>query len=221
MYGVIFDLGGTLKRDFSIEDSKNFMRNTFKKYKINEGYLDVFSDLLAQKMFDFTSNKNIVITAEQIFFEIFQDQLLAKNLSDDLSLSHSKFNIEDKVIHVLQKLKEDNYKLFLLSNTIWNSDLYLDEHQKFFSIFDSVFFSDKTRYRKTYKEAFENILDSEKVPASEFVMVGDSYENDIKPAQSLGMKALLFTNNSIFLPENSIEKIYEAIIKDENNESLY
>ena len=57
---------------------------------------------------------------------------------------------------------------------------------------DQVFISEETRVAKPSLQAFRNVLDQLGVAAGSVVMVGDSLEQDILPAQKVGMRPLHF-----------------------------
>jgi len=99
--------------------------------------------------------------------------------------------IYPEVDEVLKSLKEEGYKLFLLSNVDQfsfeqvKSKFNLDEY------FDKVYASCETGLLKTDKEAFEMVLKENKLKAKDVVMIGDSVESDINGAAKADIKGIL------------------------------
>ena len=101
-------------------------------------------------------------------------------------------DLPENRIHLLQKLKED-YSIFLLSNTnsihIFELERKLGtkKYNKFYNLFDKVYYSYKIGFRKPHAEAFQLIIDENKLNANEILFIDDSPQH-IKGAKKLGIK---------------------------------
>jgi HAD superfamily hydrolase (TIGR01549 family) len=95
-----------------------------------------------------------------------------------------------ETIEVLTKLKKD-YKLALLSNTDpFSIDPVLEKYElrKYFNV---MAFSYELGCLKTNAKMFEHVLRKLGVKKNEAIMVGDSIQSDIEPAENAGIKAVL------------------------------
>lgn len=87
------------------------------------------------------------------------------------------------------------YKLGLISNTERTSGHFLQiGYQEILKRFSFCFFSDERRIRKPDREAFMVTATELGVDPSDCIMIGDSIENDCKPAIDCGMKAIHFSD---------------------------
>tara|TARA_E500000331_G_scaffold353467_1_gene404235 strand:- start:4464 stop:5069 length:606 start_codon:yes stop_codon:yes gene_type:complete len=99
---------------------------------------------------------------------------------------------ERRLIHI-QKLSK-NYKIFLLSNT---NEIHINAFRKkigekrwlhFSSLFTKIYLSHKIGFRKPNKEAFEIILDENKLKANNVFFIDDSPQH-IQAARSVGIQS--------------------------------
>ncbi len=96
----------------------------------------------------------------------------------------------EESLEVLSTLKE-KYKLVLLSNT---DQFSADQVIKKFDLekyFDKIVLSYKHGKLKTNPETFKDIANDMGVDVTDMVMIGDSLESDMKPAEEAGAKAVL------------------------------
>lgn len=99
--------------------------------------------------------------------------------------------IKPEVPMLLEGLKNKSYKLGMISNI---PNPYFD-HPKKHNIkkyFDSVIYSYEIGMTKSNPKIFTVALSLLHVEPSEAVMVGDSMNSDIRPAEALGIKGILF-----------------------------
>lgn len=88
------------------------------------------------------------------------------------------------------------YKLCVISDTIVTTGVGLREilaHHKLTQYFDGYAFSDEVGRSKPHPDMFTSAKDQMGVEFSEMVHIGDRDNKDIKGAQALGMKAILYT----------------------------
>ena len=101
-------------------------------------------------------------------------------------------DLPENRINLLKKLK-NNYSIFLLSNTNsihiaeFKNRLGNNQYNKFYNLFNKVYYSHKIGFRKPQSEAFQIILDENKLLANEVFFIDDSYQH-IKGAEKLGIK---------------------------------
>ena len=101
----------------------------------------------------------------------------------------------DGVAHALAALSAD-YKLCVVSDAIVSPGRCLRQWLEMNGLkryFGGFAFSDEVGYSKPHREMFASAASQVGVDITDMVHVGDRDHNDIKGAQALGMKAILFT----------------------------
>lgn len=122
--------------------------------------------------------------AEQMAWELLQagHSLFAANVA----------SLYDDTVPTLQRLRDDGYKLAIVSN--WDTPLDpLAERLGIAKYFDVITASHDTRVRSAKPDSyiFEYTLNAVGVSAEETVHVGDTYEADIIGAQEVGIRPIL------------------------------
>lgn len=88
----------------------------------------------------------------------------------------------------LKRLSQ-NYRLFILANQGKSARSFLEENGAG-DLFDGIYLSGEVNLLKPEKEFFQKLLLEEQLEPKETLMVGDDLENDVAPAQALGMQAV-------------------------------
>jgi putative hydrolase of the HAD superfamily len=165
----------------------------FKKYKeINKRYWNLYRQNL--------------VTKEQVRDGRFKDTLSffsrgnLNELSDELSrlyvrLGPYKTNLFPHAHEVLSELNQ-KYELHIITNgfvevqhiKLKNSDL-----TKYFNV---IVCSEETGKKKPHKDVFNFALKKAGANPKDAIMIGDSFEADIKGALKVGMKAIWFNPNN-------------------------
>lgn len=108
----------------------------------------------------------------------------------DLFASPEAWRLYPEVESVLETLKNEGKKLIIVSN--WDSRLFgLCEKLKIASYFDSIMASAVFGASKPSATIFQEALKRSAVSPEQAVHIGDSYEDDIKGANSAGVQAVL------------------------------
>lgn len=184
---IIFDLFGVIINSNFGNLEENLKRNNVKisSNLFNKNFKEVFQlnhfnniedgiDLLLQKIGE---ENNLSLKQEQIeFFKYLKDKLV----------------VREEVVLLLKFLKKMGFKLAILSNSFQIDlkilrDLNLD-------LFDQIFLSCDTKILKPDLNAFKKVCNFFNLRPQECLMVGDSYEKDLEPAEKLGMKTILFSD---------------------------
>ena len=100
-----------------------------------------------------------------------------------------------EVKSALTKLRQ-NHTLILVSNTDEFSAPRVLEKFQLNELFEKMFFSFEVGLLKTDPDFFTEVLHQTNLTATEVVMVGDSMESDILPAQRAGIRAILVDRRS-------------------------
>ena len=102
-------------------------------------------------------------------------------------------------VKFLKKISS-NYTIFLLSNT---NAIHIYEFEKkigskryneFYNLFEKVYYSHKIGFRKPHSEAFQLVLNTNKLSADEVLFIDDSPQH-IKGAKKLGIKTYHLKEN--------------------------
>ena len=202
MKAILFDFGGTLDTD-GIHWSELFWE-TYVHF-----HIPVTKENL-REAFIYSERKIAnVIKPEFSMKQTLEKQLLyqLEYLQDKHYLpSYYSFIIDELseycyryVIKTVMRSKEllenlnSQYSLGIISNYYGNLETVLQELsiKKYFS---SVIDSTKLKIRKTDKQIFKVALNDLAMVPQEVIMIGDSYENDIIPAKSIGCFTIWIQN---------------------------
>lgn len=182
---IIFDLGGViLNIDYRLTIA------AFEKLGVKNADL-FYSKKVQNPIFD-------KIEIGEITANYFLDELQKKTNNAEIKQLESAWNAmlldlpESRLNHI-QKLSK-NYKIFLLSNT---NEIHINAFRKkigekrwlqFSSLFTKMYLSHEIGFRKPNKEAFQIILDENKLKANDVFFIDDSPQH-IKAARSLGIQS--------------------------------
>jgi HAD superfamily hydrolase (TIGR01549 family) len=191
---LLFDFGGTLDTD-GIHWSEKF----YEVY--NEFHIPVSKDNFREA---FVYSEQTIANIIKPDFNL--KQTMKTQIKYQLEYLLNKFNLTESFTMILDQMTEycyrsvnqnvktsrevldklsSKYLLGVVSNFYGNVDTVLEElslKKYFTSIVDSAVVG----IRKPEPGIFELALNELSVKPNEAVMIGDSYDNDIKPAKSLG-----------------------------------
>lgn len=95
----------------------------------------------------------------------------------------------DSSIELAYKLKEEGYKLYLLSNYPKTAFQFITEKYKFFKIFDGGIISYKYKLLKPEKEIYDTLIDKYGLDPKKTLFIDDTKENT-DMAEVIGFKTL-------------------------------
>lgn len=97
-----------------------------------------------------------------------------------------------KMTRLVQKLKQQGIKLFILSNNFAERTAYYDKHFPFLKyLFEKVYYSWQTGFIKPDTRAYQNILTENNLKPEKCAYFDDS-ETNIQVATNLGIKSFIF-----------------------------
>lgn len=96
-------------------------------------------------------------------------------------------------VELLQELKEQNYRIWGLTN--WSAETIQTAYRRydFFKLFDGIVVSGEEKLIKPDKRIYQVLLDRYKLNAEESVFIDDNLAN-IEAARGLELNAILFDN---------------------------
>lgn len=147
--------------------------------------------------------------------KISQNQLRRGRLSETFNLLNLKFSIEeidsfsrsyieelpgnnflfDGTIEILNYLIP-KYRLHIITNGFQKVQLIKMKKSKIEKYFTTITTSDEAGVRKPHPKIFYTAISKAGISPNQSLMIGDSFEADIKGAQKIGMKTLFFNHRN-------------------------
>lgn len=184
---IIFDIGNVLltfePREFLLEFTSDMSRINYFISNVtgSEIWLKLDRGLLS------------IEDAKNVFFVKYPEEV------ELLTLFFEKwfeiFKPIQKNIEILKKLKQNDYKVFALSNFIKESYEFVINKFEFFSLFDGQVISWREKVIKPELEIYAILLNRYNLIAQECVFL-DDYSSFLFSAQRLGINTILITENT-------------------------
>lgn len=214
--GLLFDYGGTI--DTNGVHWGEIIRNAYQRYKVpvtreafRDAYVHVERMLGKQPIIrpDHTFKEVLHIKLELQFDTLnIDDKLLAATIADTCYAETRQTILRtSEVLNTLRKY----YPMILVSNFYGNLQTVLEEF-KLTSYFDQVIESAGTGIRKPDPAIYELGVKALGLHPGETVIIGDSYKNDIRPANLLGCPSIWLKGKGWDEQDEAIE--HPFIIKD-------
>lgn len=206
---VLFDLGDTLiyfNGDWS--DVLNRSTKTLWISLSNSGIRvdpDAFIVDFSQRMrsyysgrdeslIEYTTANVLIDTLSQYGILNVPTPIITQSLKEMYSISQAHWKIESDAVFTLEWLKNNGYRLGLISNASDSEDVYaLLKQHKIDGYFEKIVVSANFGMRKPHPSIFLSTLEYFSVPPEQSLMVGDKLSMDILGANNLGMKTAWIT----------------------------
>jgi len=123
----------------------------------------------------------------------------------------SSYQPNERVVRLVDRLRNAGYELLYLSDNTRERVAYLDERYSFLQKFDNGIFSHVVKHKKPDPIIYQLVLAKASHPSNECVYIDDKPEY-LGPAKSLGMEVIAFKSASqletrlkelLFLPDAS------------------
>lgn len=233
----IFDLYGTLVNINTNEEFSFLWEKLRLFYSFNRAIYT--RDELKSKYFTLVNKKldsNLCASypdfdIEEVFKElyIYKNIYPSKDLIKDTAhffriLSIEKLELYEGVANLLDKLKNKNKRIFLLTNAQKIFTSYELELLGIKKYFDGILYSSDYKVSKPSKEFYNILLNKYNLIVKETIMIGNDYFCDITPAKNLKLDTLYIhsnispqlnyeVNSTYKILDGNVEKINELIIK--------
>ncbi|MBM7643001.1 HAD family hydrolase [Streptococcus loxodontisalivarius] len=229
----IFDFYGTLVHIETDEESLDFWRTiaelysslgaTYEASELRKAYIRLVADeeanLAQPSQLDY-----VEIDILQVFKRLYTECPNRDKLSWKLDLETASrliaaaFRIEsrkelrayDATVQLLDYLKSQGDKIFLLSNAQKAFTLQELKQTGLYDYFDKIYISSDYGMKKPRPQFWEMVLTENKLNLSESVMIGNDFTTDIAIADSLGMDSIFinsFNYNEKELKEKNTSKV--------------
>jgi len=203
----IFDFYGTLA-NIKTEESKDELWEKMSTYFSFFG-VGYDPDEMKSKFYKYqrriaeaSGNKeNVEINIEDVFFQLFKKKKINPKMRSVKEiarvfrlLSLEKLEVMPYADKVLQKLKDNGNKLYLLADA---QSCYIKfelvalglEHY-----FDKIYISSEAGLKKPDASVFDQVIKENKLNPKKTVMIGDEFETDIVGANTYGIKSIYIHN---------------------------
>jgi putative hydrolase of the HAD superfamily len=141
-----------------------------------------------------------------------------EELADNYSKIHEGlWHLLDDVEETLQKIKERNIKLGIMTNGTSESQRGKLRRFDIEKYFDYIFIEGEVGYGKPDIKIYEYMLQTTGVECNKIIMVGDNLVWDIEPPQKLGIYTVWINTKEVILekfnikPDKIIQKISDII----------
>ena len=142
------------------------------------------------------------------------DAVLRDALDAHYAVTQKNWHLEDDTIDCLKTLREQNYRLGLVSNAGDHRDVVqLVEKFGLSPYFEFVLTSASCGYRKPHPLIFQLALQKINARAGEVAMVGDTLNADILGANQMGMYSIWITRRAETPPDDTLTILPGSIIK--------
>jgi HAD superfamily hydrolase (TIGR01662 family) len=122
------------------------------------------------------------------------DPILRRALGSMYAVAERNWYVEEDAISTLVSLREDGYRLGLISNTSDDNNVHaLVDQCGFRQFFDLILTSAGCGYRKPHPRIFQIALKQFGIQPGQAVMVGDTLEADIAGANNVGIYSVWIT----------------------------
>ena len=216
---LIFDLDNTLYDFSKIWEKSNKLIFEYLKYDSVVSYEEFF------RIYKSVNNKLLeeVLQGNMKLVEIRNKRLMLtlEKLGILLTDEECRFYYEKQFEFILESIEPDEeinswinrlsktYNMILLTNGKSYEQRMKLKKLGLENIF-KLYISGETHISKPNEKAFINVLEKEKIVASETMMIGDSLHHDINPANKLGMKTCLVEKKWHFDDELKIYTGYKV-----------
>lgn len=192
---IIFDIGGVLEKTKYAKVLKGRHRTGIHSYIAKR--LDIGVDLWFE-----ATDPYFALSSEGKISKKKFTSIISKNLKTTegklrriiLSVFKKLFKHNKILYNTAFKLKKQGYKIAILSNQ-WHFSKEALIKKKYVNRFDVVVISCDVGVRKPNIKIYKMILKKLKIPGRECIFI-DNEKWNLPPAKKLGIKTILFKNNS-------------------------
>ncbi len=201
---IIFDLYGTLVDIRTDEFSLDFWRKavqvfamggaSFSPGELRTAYTKYVKRAMRLERMKHPTYKHVDIDLLQVFRRLFQDKgiiadvaLLRKTAHRFREDSTLYIKLYDGVIELLEDLKQNGRKIFLLSNAQASFTIPEMDELGILPYFDGIMISSEEKICKPQKQFFEKLMDKYSLEPKQCLMVGNDKNSDMLGARSAGI----------------------------------
>lgn len=181
----VFDIGGVVL-DNSKETLQNYLNKTENETKELTKIVygsSLFKKVLLGDMSQTECMEQLIIQYPEHIEDI--EKILSVNYQKEI------LPLKRETLDIIYKLKEKNYKIYLLSNLTAETYNYIKNELNILDIFDGGIFSFKDKLLKPHKEIYELLLNRYNLNKEETIFFDDILKN-VEAGNELGIKSIQF-----------------------------
>jgi putative hydrolase of the HAD superfamily len=189
--------------NISIEKIKPYFQKGFTWHKYKYSHKELFN---GKSWYEYYENYFYAI-----LIKIGINEIMAKEISQNVIMEYmdkTKWFIYDDVIEALKNINNYEYKNYILSNHIPKLNEIV-ENVGIKEYFNEIFSSANIGYEKPNKKIYKYVLNELKTEKNNCIIIGDSYNADIKGGENIGIKSILVRSEN--------KNNYEYYCKDLRN----
>jgi putative hydrolase of the HAD superfamily len=199
--GTLFSVLKKNKINISLEDIKPYLTIGFTWHNPELSHKKIFKRKTWWEYYE-EHFKNI-------FVDIGVEKETAKELSKQIKgeyMDRTKWHIYDDVVTTLGEITERGNRNIIISNHI--PELYeIVNNLGINQYFTKIYSSGNIGYEKPNKRFYEYIINDQRINKRDCVIIGDSYECDIKGGENIGIKSILVRKGN----RNNYELYYKDL----------
>ena len=161
-------------------------------------------DMRREKGFDL-----IEIKIEDVFRRLLDPVMVTEAEMNDICgsfrrLSTKKIGLFPDTLKVLDVLKRNGKKIYMLSNAQYSFTMHEIRNMGIIEYFDAIYSSSKEGMKKPYPGFLQKLIDEEDLDKDETVMIGNDLLSDITIAQRTGIDSIFL--NTFAWDEDRVRK---------------
>ena len=205
MKSIMFDLYGTLINIRTDEENDKFWKNL----ALNTMQYKKFNPVTLKKEYLKLCYKYSIVKEEIELLDVFKE-LYSVNEEEAREIALAFRGLSTKYIKLyrgaktlLKHLKEQGFKVYLLSNAQEVFTMHELEKLGLVEYFDGIAISSMYGVKKPNKKFYQEAIKRLDIKG-DIMMVGNDYECDVKPALELGLKSVFIETN--LTPRNNAKE---------------
>jgi putative hydrolase of the HAD superfamily len=184
----------------SMETIKSYLQSGFPWHFPEKSHFELFGNRTwNQYMNDFFFNVLLSIGINKTKSYELSNQVISQYINPNY------WFVYPDVVPFMESISNFNFESYILSNHVPNlSDLIAGLGIS--KYFKGIFSSGNMKYEKPHVEFFKHVLNTIQVNTKDVIMIGDSYNADIKGAKTVGIPAILVRSEN--------KNNYQPYVKD-------
>ncbi len=186
---IFFDLWRTLAYENKNPSPLTELRERMDYRGSESEYWGKFEKIFMKKPIE-NYREHLRILSKEINIDLKEEEI--DELSNIMERVGKYSEIYEDAREIIPKIKEDEYKIAIITNSIYPAYEYFEKkHIGFIDQFDAVVKSFDVKSIKPEPKIFQVALGKLNVKPEEAIMIGDSVYGDVHGADHVGMKGIL------------------------------
>jgi len=228
--GIIFDMGGTIisTNNMNLRRASDSVHTYLVDKSITSEQFYFFTKKIVDDILKNRTNIEISFMRLIYLYKMFYGLFSINDTELELILTYSLFDyaLEEKVVQLLERLKDEKIKMIILSNSLFSEAALRDVLRKFDveKYFDKVISSADSLVRKPYDLFFLYGVKEIGYELDNIVYIGNDYHYDCLGCKNIGLKVIYYNNkNKEYKPFKGMKEIknYNELLREEKLCEIY